>query len=119
MACSNKLELRVELEALASLVLAGIPESDPALPPSGKQQELENKVNEIPDQLGVECRPDEVYRMGRPNSHTHPRLVKLVLPSRSHCIAALSNSYKLRSSCFTNVFIRKSLTPMERKREFD
>lgn len=101
-----------------SLILSGLPESALDMPPSAKQSELECKVSEILDHIGVECRPVEIYRMGKLND-TYPRLVKLVLPSKSHWSTALSNAYRLRSSCFKNIFIRKSLTPDERKKEFD
>lgn len=101
-----------------SLVLSGVPESASDLPLSSKQQELESNVSQLLDHLGVECRPVELYRMGKPND-SHPRLIKLVLPSRSHWVTALSNAYKLRSSRFKDVYIRKSLTAAERKREFN
>lgn len=99
-----------------SLVVSGIPESSPNVPPSGKQRELEVKVSELLDILGVECRPVEVYRMGEPDS-SRPRLVKLVLPSRSHWITALTNSHRLRASSLPTVFVRKSLTSAERTLE--
>lgn len=101
---SQGLSKAVDAEKRArSVVLSGIPEPYLAPPSSGKQQQLESKVIEILDQLVVNCRPVEIYRMGRPESHTHARLIKLVLPSRSHWVAALSNSNELRSSCFTFV----------------
>ncbi|XGW28740.1 hypothetical protein V3C99_008492 [Haemonchus contortus] len=96
-----------------SLVASGIPESSPNISPSGKKRELEVKVTEVLDILGVECRPVEVYRMGKPDS-SRPRLVKLVLPSKTHWITALTNSHRLRTSSFSTVFVRKSLTPAER-----
>ncbi|XGW11675.1 hypothetical protein V3C99_012840 [Haemonchus contortus] len=97
-----------------SLVIAGLPESSPNLRPSAKQSELEAKVGDLLDVLGVECRPLEIYRLGKAMD-THPRLVKLVLPSRSYWITALSNSYRLRNSGFRNVYIRRSMTAAERK----
>uniref|UniRef100_A0A7I4YTI5 Transposase_22 domain-containing protein n=1 Tax=Haemonchus contortus TaxID=6289 RepID=A0A7I4YTI5_HAECO len=100
-----------------SLVIYGIPESADELPPSSKQREVEAKVTEILDVLGVECRPSEVYRMGRPGG-PHPRLVKLVLPAKGHWITAISNSHRLRNSSWSNVFVRRSLTKEERDREF-
>nr|CDJ83439.1 unnamed protein product [Haemonchus contortus] len=57
-----------------SLVVFGIPESNSSKPPSVRQQELENRVTEILDCVRVECRPVEVYRMGKPND-TRPRRV--------------------------------------------
>ncbi|VDL82854.1 unnamed protein product [Nippostrongylus brasiliensis] len=102
-----------------SLVISGLEESKSDLAPSVKQQQLENQVTRVLDGLGVECRPVEVYRMGKPTD-SRPRLVKLLLPSRSHWKTALSNSYRLRSNPnFSNVFIRKSLTEAERKKEYE
>ncbi|KAK6029718.1 hypothetical protein OSTOST_04167, partial [Ostertagia ostertagi] len=50
-------------------------------------------------------------------SGLHLRLVKLLLPSKSHLSTALSNSYRLRGSSFKNIFVRKSMTTEERSRE--
>lgn len=65
-------ELRDAVEAdkrSRSLVISGLPEADPSLPPSEKQRDLESKVSEVLDAVDVECRPIEVYRMGtRSNS---------------------------------------------------
>ncbi|XGW34388.1 hypothetical protein V3C99_018338 [Haemonchus contortus] len=95
-----------------SLVVSRIPESSPDVPPSGKQRELEVEVSEILDILRVECRPVEVYCMGKPEI-SRPSLVKLVLPSRNHWITALTNSHRLRAYSLSTVFVRKSLTPAE------
>uniref|UniRef100_A0A7I4XWK3 KH_dom_type_1 domain-containing protein n=1 Tax=Haemonchus contortus TaxID=6289 RepID=A0A7I4XWK3_HAECO len=100
-----------------SLVIFGIPESASDVSSSRRQKEVEDKVTEVLDVLGVECRPVEVYRMGRPGG-SRPRLIKLVLPSKSHWASALSNSYRLRNSGLSNVYIRKSLTREEREHEF-
>uniref|UniRef100_W6NMH4 Uncharacterized protein n=1 Tax=Haemonchus contortus TaxID=6289 RepID=W6NMH4_HAECO len=108
----------VQAKKERSLVLFGIPESNPSKPPSVKQQEVENSVSEILDCLRVECRPVEVYRMGKPND-ARPRLVKVMLPSRSHWITALTKSHCLRSAGFSNVYVRKSMTAAERKHEFE
>lgn len=56
--------------------------------------------------------------MGKPDS-ARPRLVKLVLPSKAHWLTALSNARLLRSSKFSDVFIRRSMTLEERKKEFE
>lgn len=114
-------ELRDAVEAdkrSRSLVISGLPEADPSLPPSEKQRDLESKVSEVLDVVDVECRPIEVYRMGT-RSNSSPRLVKLVLPSKSHWITALANAHRLRREGFANVYIRKSMTLEERKREFE
>lgn len=101
-----------------SLVVSGLPEADEQLQPSAKQRYLEGKIREILDVLMVECNPVEVYRLGRPNDR-FPRLVKVVLPSRSHWTTALSNSYRLRNSGFNNIYVRKSMTQEERRKDFE
>lgn len=102
-----------------SLVITGLEESNLEQLPSVRQKELEKQVTNVLDCLGVECRPVEVYRMGKPNDG-RPRLVKLVLPSTSHWKQALSNSFRLRHTPgFSNVFVRKSLTEPERRKEFE
>ncbi|XGW02668.1 hypothetical protein V3C99_014589 [Haemonchus contortus] len=109
----------VEAEKRArSLVVSGLEEAPAHLKPSERQKQLEGKVADLFDALQVECRPVEVYRMGKPDS-ARPRLVKIVLPSRAYWRTALKNAKNLRASGFHNVFVRKSLTAEERKREFD
>lgn len=51
-----------------SLILSGLPESNPDMVPSAKQQDLEKRVSQVLDCLGVECRPVEVFRMGKSKS---------------------------------------------------
>lgn len=95
----QELAKAVEVEKRGrSLVLSGLPESASDIAPSSKQKELESKVSQVLYHLGVECRPVEVYRMGR--LKTHPRLVKLVLPSWSHWTTTLANHL----SCVPPVF---------------
>ncbi|KAK6018462.1 hypothetical protein OSTOST_15949, partial [Ostertagia ostertagi] len=53
------------------------------------------------------------------DSRSRHVLLKLVLPSQSHWITALTNSYRLRSSEFSKIFMRKSLTATERKQHYD
>ncbi|KAK6042077.1 hypothetical protein COOONC_20418, partial [Cooperia oncophora] len=91
-----------------SLVISGLEEAPPQMRPSEKQLIC----------WTVECRPVELYRLGTPSGR--PRLVKLVLPSRSHWKTALGNAKCLKASTsFKNVFIRKSMTAEERKREYE
>ncbi|KAK6044864.1 endonuclease/exonuclease/phosphatase family protein, partial [Cooperia oncophora] len=101
-----------------SLVISGLPEAPVDMRPSARQDDLESKVCKLLDILRVECRPLEIYRLGK-LADSRPRLVKLVLPSRSHWATALSNSRLLRDSEFANVYIRKSMTPAERKRDYE
>ncbi|KIH49647.1 hypothetical protein ANCDUO_20277, partial [Ancylostoma duodenale] len=63
-----------------SIVLSGLPEPPEQIRASEKQDELERSVSDILDILDVDCRPSEVFRMGRINEG-RPRLVKLILPS--------------------------------------
>ncbi|KAK6030142.1 hypothetical protein OSTOST_03733 [Ostertagia ostertagi] len=48
---------------------------------------------------------------------SHPRLTKVVLPSKSHWLTALRNSHRLRNSDLSDIFVRRSMTPAERDRE--
>lgn len=87
--------------------------------PSAKQKDLEDKVSGVFDLLNLECRPLEVYRMGR-HEHGRTRKVKVVLPSKSHWVTALSNAWRLRSSAtFRRVRVRRSMTFEERQREHE
>lgn len=102
-----------------SIVIEWLPEPASDLSPSAKQRDLEEKVSEIFDVLNLECRPLELYRMGR-QERGRVRKVKVVLPSKSHWATALSNSWRLRgSAAFTKVRVRRSMTQEERKREFE
>ncbi|EYC38448.1 hypothetical protein Y032_0715g1768 [Ancylostoma ceylanicum] len=101
-----------------SIVLSGLPEPSEELRASEKQAELEKRVTDILDVLEVDCKPSEVFRMGRVNGG-RPRLVKLILPSRSYWATALRNAHRLRTSSYSSVFVRKSMTPDERKLDYD
>lgn len=101
-----------------SIVIHNLEEASVDLPPSSKQRDLEDKVSSVLDVLGVECRPVEVYRMGQ-MGNDRPRLVKIVLPSRAHWRRALANSFRLRESVFSDVYIRRSMTAAEREKEKD
>ncbi|VDO13923.1 unnamed protein product [Haemonchus placei] len=101
-----------------SIVISGLEEGRDGLCPSARQRDLEDKVARVLDAVDVECRPVETYRMGRPNSK-HPRLVKVVLPSRSHWRRVLANARLLRDAGLPEVFIRRSMTEEERKREYE
>ncbi|XGW28444.1 hypothetical protein V3C99_008312 [Haemonchus contortus] len=45
------------------------------------------------------------------------RLVKVMLPSRSHWRRVLANAHLLRQSGMSEVFIRRSMSPEEREKE--
>nr|CDJ82952.1 unnamed protein product [Haemonchus contortus] len=100
-----------------SIVVYGLEEAGTELRPSERQKDLEEKVTKVLDALKVECRPCEVYRMGKPDPK-RPRLVKVVLPASSHWRTALANARLLRNAGFPSVFIRKSMTLEERQRDF-
>ncbi|VDL75969.1 unnamed protein product [Nippostrongylus brasiliensis] len=70
------------------------------------------------DVLEVECTPVEVYRMGELDP-TRSRLVKVVLPSSTHWRIALANAHRLRSANFRDIFIRKSMTVEERRKQYE
>nr|CDJ90946.1 hypothetical protein HCOI_01249700 [Haemonchus contortus] len=101
-----------------SIVISGLEEGQDGLRSSARQRDLEDKVARVLDAVDVECRPAEIYRVGKPNSK-HPRLVKVVLPSRSHRRRALANARLLRDTGFPKIFIRRSMTEDERKREYE
>lgn len=76
-------------------------------------------MSEVFDILDLECRPLEVYRMGK-QERGRIRKVKVVLPSKSHWAAALSNSWRLRGSAtFSRVRVRRSMSSEERQREYE
>ncbi|KHJ89207.1 hypothetical protein OESDEN_10975 [Oesophagostomum dentatum] len=47
------------------------------------------------------------------------RLIKLVLPSRPHWTKALANARRLRTSKYSSVYVRRSMTPDERRLDFE
>ncbi|VDL80243.1 unnamed protein product [Nippostrongylus brasiliensis] len=99
-----------------TIVVDGLGEADDQLPPSRRHDDLVGKVRSLMDALDLECMPSEVFRMGRPRPNK-PRLVKIVLPSTYFWRRALANARLLPSAGFRNVFIRRSMTEDERKRE--
>ncbi|KIH42205.1 hypothetical protein ANCDUO_27812, partial [Ancylostoma duodenale] len=58
-----------------SIVVTGIEEAPDDSLPSERQADVERKVSKILDIVKVECRPEKVLRMGKPNP-SRPRLVK-------------------------------------------
>ncbi|KAL6743856.1 hypothetical protein Aduo_016847 [Ancylostoma duodenale] len=102
-----------------SIVIQGIPELPLSTIPSVRQADVEAKVTEVFDALGVEARPWAVFRMGR-WSETKPRLTKVILPSRSQYLTVLGRARSLRdTSKYKHIFIRASLTEEERRKEYD
>ncbi|KIH51133.1 hypothetical protein ANCDUO_18783 [Ancylostoma duodenale] len=110
---------KIEEEKRArSVVISGLAEAPPGSLPSDCQKDLETKVEKILDVLQIECRPAELRRMGRPDP-SRPRLVKLVFPTRREWSTALANARLLRSSGFADVYIRRSMTESERKKDYE
>lgn len=101
-----------------SIVIANLDEALGDTRPSERQKDLECKVSDILDVVNVECRPSAIYRMGTFDP-ARRRLVKVVLPTTTHWRLCLANARLLRGSRFSEVYIRKSMSPEERKRDFD
>lgn len=96
-----------------SLVVAGLKEADESLNLDDRCESDRKGVARILGYLEVETMPVQVYRMGKRSDH--PRLLKLVMPSRSFLLTALKNANKLRgNSEFQGIFIRKSMSKEER-----
>lgn len=109
----------IEAEKRArSLVISGIEEPDQSLGASEKSRFLQERVNEILDVLNVDCAPSEVFWMGKFDP-SRKRLVKVLLPSTYYWKRALANARMLRSSDYSGVFIRKSMTEEERRHEYE
>lgn len=101
-----------------SVVISGIDDEPMEARPSDRQKHLEEKINKVFDAINVECRPSEIYRMGKIDPR-RPRLVKVVFPSQAHWRTALANARLLKESGFPNVYIRRSMTAEERQREYE
>ncbi|KAL6741903.1 hypothetical protein Aduo_015110 [Ancylostoma duodenale] len=114
-----ELSAQVEAETRArTIVISGLEEADSRMLPSQHQADVEKKVTEVLDVLNVQCRPSDIFRIGKMDN-SRPRLVKVVLPSTYHWRIALANARLLRSSKFSYVFVRRSMSSEERKREFE
>lgn len=123
LALRNKLpqEIRDGVEAEKrgrSIVISGLEEWGMDKPLLERHKHLEERVADILDALNVDCVPEVTYRMGKYND-LKPRLVKIVLPSRTHWALALSNAHLLRRTQFANIYVRKSMTSAERAREYE
>ncbi|KHJ80539.1 hypothetical protein OESDEN_19785 [Oesophagostomum dentatum] len=101
-----------------SIVITGLTEWGQDKPLFECQKSLEQNVAEILDILKVDCLSEVTYRMGKFDVNK-PRTVKVLLPSRSHWVRALSNAHLLRRSKFSNVYVRRSVSASERTQEFD
>nr|CDJ84837.1 hypothetical protein HCOI_00572700 [Haemonchus contortus] len=95
-----------------SMVIYGVPEAGSDIAASLRQEHTEKAVMDILDELDIEARPVEIYRMGKFGDK--PRLIKCV----KFLFTTLSRAKKLRSSeKFRNVYVRKSMSPDERSKD--
>ncbi|VDO77138.1 unnamed protein product [Heligmosomoides polygyrus] len=102
-----------------SIVISGLKESRNGGSTYERHRGLVENVCDVRDVLRVECGPSDVYLMGKPDP-SRPRLVKALLPSRSHWNRVLANPRFFRkASVFEDVFVRRSTTPEERKQDFE
>ncbi|EYB81471.1 hypothetical protein Y032_0383g386 [Ancylostoma ceylanicum] len=101
-----------------SIVLAGLEEAPVDVGPSMRMKDLETKVEGVLSALQIECRPSELYRMGKfdPN---RPRLVKIVFPSKHYWSLALANARLLKPAGYPDLFIRRSMTESERQKDYE
>ncbi|VDL80594.1 unnamed protein product [Nippostrongylus brasiliensis] len=115
----NRVDERIEQDLRArSVVISGLPEADPDMLSNERQHDLEGKVDQLLGVLDVECTPDKIYRMDN-FDRRRPRLIKVVFPTTFYWKRALANARRLRNSPFHDVFIRRSMTNDERRREFE
>ncbi|EYC43207.1 hypothetical protein Y032_0500g2579 [Ancylostoma ceylanicum] len=101
-----------------SIVISGLAESDGNTNQTESLKELEEKVSNVLDALNTHCRPMDIYRMGKFDP-SRSRLVKVVLPSTFYWRRALANARLLRDAGFPDVYVRRSMTSEERKREYE
>ena len=101
-----------------TIVISGVAEPPPNLRASERALDLNKKLDDIFDVLNIDCCATEAYRVGKPNQN-RPRLVKVVLPSRFYWRLALSNARLLNSSGFSDIYIRRSMTEEERRKEYE
>lgn len=98
-----------------SIVLTNVPESSEPSAFARNSTDF-NRVNQVLDFLGVECRPLSVFRIGRPQLN-RPRLIKVVLPSSRHQAEAVRRAPRLRFFPLRKgIFLRPSLSRVERER---
>ncbi|KAK6009736.1 hypothetical protein OSTOST_25307 [Ostertagia ostertagi] len=112
----NPSEIVAAEKRARSIVITGIPE-DPNLSATKRQAATELAVSAILDELDVEARPVEIFRLGKREPGKN-RLVKCVFSSRKQFFEILKNSRLLRNNpSFKDIFIRRSMTPSEIENE--
>ena len=107
-----------ETERLRSVVIEGVPECRSPYMRDRLRYDYDSALNVL-DYLGVECHPTSVYRLGKPGIRSNRRLLKVVLPSRTHQRIAVSRASRLHSFPGGWVRLRESLPrgELERRRE--
>lgn len=103
-----------EKERKRSIVISGIVESKDSKSTERAVHDLDS-VKSILNHLDVECIPQVVYRLGKPQAD-RPRLLKVILPNTFYQSLTLTRASRLRSFPSGGVFIRPSLTKEERER---
>ncbi|KAK6764676.1 hypothetical protein RB195_024848 [Necator americanus] len=101
-----------------SIVITGLAELDADRSLIERQRDIGEKVANVLCTLEVDCPPEIAYRLGKFNGNK-PRLVEVVLPSRSHWAKVQSRAHLLRRSSLSNIFVRKNMTAAERKRDYE
>lgn len=101
-----------------TIVVSGLQEPADSLSASERRADLKAKVLDVLDALQLDCEPVETYRIGKHDA-SRPRMVKVVLPSQYYWRRALANARTLRSAGLAGIFVRRSMTADERKREFE
>ncbi|KAH7704869.1 hypothetical protein AAVH_27932 [Aphelenchoides avenae] len=117
-----------ELERQRSVVIAGLPELATNATNKARDNSERDAVFTLIDQLqppdGSQPAPEVsvpcVYRLGAKNTDGRPRLLKVVFATRSMQRSVLSAAKFLRGlPDYADVYVRPSLTPEERLREYN
>lgn len=99
-------------ERLRSIVVVGLPESSGK--PSERGDADHRKLRELFDELDVEAKVSNCYRMGQ-KSEGRNRLTKVVLATSAQQRTVMTAAKKLKNSAaFKGVFLRPSMTPAQR-----
>lgn len=103
-----------DIERRRSIVVIGVKECSAPVSSAGVVHDT-NCIRLILDFLSIECRPVAIYRMGRPVPGK-ARLLKVVFPASYFAMLTLKRAPHLRFFSEKGVFIRPSLSKLERDR---